>query len=189
MNIIAAVDKKWGLGYRNELLFQLEPDLRNFRRMTLGNIVIMGRNTFESLPDKKPLPDRINIVLSGDRNWTAEGAHVCRSLSELYDLIISNGCQEDSLPDNHYSGRECFVIGGAEIFRLLLPCCEFAYLTVIDESREADRFFPDLTGFPEWYIFNKSSGGRGFDRLRCKMVDYSFVTYKNLRPIVLSEMI
>lgn len=144
MNIIAAISKQWGLGKDNELLFHISGDMRRFKEMTYGNYVIMGRKTLASLPGGKPLEGRGNIVLSKTLPLDTAGVTVCRDVEEL--LQVTQGIVKEKL----------FVIGGAEIYRLLEPLCSKAYITWVDDAPEADCFLPNLDESPHWRITNES---------------------------------
>lgn len=139
---IAAVSENWGIGKNNDLLFNIPEDKKFFRRATLGNTVIMGRKTLQSLPNGKPFKDRSNIILSRDANFVCEGAEVCGSIEEALELI---------------KGRErVFIAGGGEIYRDMLPCCDKAVITKVRGKPDADVFFPNLDEDPEWLLMNES---------------------------------
>lgn len=131
MNLIVAVSKNYGIGKDNKLLFNLPSDLRFFKEKTSGGVVVMGKNTYMSLP-KRPLPNRVNIVLSKDPAFEAQGAVVVRSLSELFAEV------------KKYEDDKIFVCGGSSIYNLLMPYCENAYVTVVDEIVPADTFIDDV---------------------------------------------
>jgi len=84
MKAIAAVDLNWGIGYRGNLLERIPEDMKFFKQMTIGKVVIMGRKTFESLPGKEPLKDRVNIVLSKNEGFNNRKVTICRTLDELF---------------------------------------------------------------------------------------------------------
>lgn len=147
MNIIAAVDKSWGIGKDNALLFSIPEDMKFFRKMTVGGIVIMGRKTLESFPGKKPLKNRINIILTKDTSYTVEGAEIFHSIDELGAYLREiDPVNEDKV----------FVIGGGSIYMQLLPYCSRAYITYMDHAFEADTFFPDLDRSEEWILVSES---------------------------------
>ena len=83
MNVIAAVDRNWAIGNKNALLVKIPRDQKLFMEMTTGKVVVMGRNTLESLPQKQPLKNRTNIILSSDKNYAVKGATVVHSVEEL----------------------------------------------------------------------------------------------------------
>ena len=164
MNIIVNVDKNWAIGKGGALLFPIDADLKNFKRLTLNKIVVMGRKTLESLPDGKPLKDRRNIVLSKTLPET-EGLHVCRSLASLQQMLASKEFAS-------FSSDDVFVIGGAAVYAQLLPLCTTAYITKVEAvAQNADAFFPNLDKMPEWRITETSE-------LFQDKVPYRFVTYK-----------
>ncbi|MBQ4061749.1 MAG: dihydrofolate reductase [Christensenellaceae bacterium] len=137
MKAILAADLNFGIGKNNELLAHIPEDLKRFKSITMGKPVIMGRKTYESLPGKKPLPGRENIILSRTLE-SAEGFIVVNSKEELFSILKD--------PD------EAFVIGGGEIYKLLLPYCTDIYLTVIEHIFDADTFFPNITLLAEWEL-------------------------------------
>ena len=89
MKAIVCVDKNWGIGNADSLLFHIPEDMAFFKRKTIGNVVVMGLATFLSLPGQKPLADRVNIVLSNKEDWSAPGVIVCHSIDELFELLKS----------------------------------------------------------------------------------------------------
>jgi dihydrofolate reductase len=124
------------IGRDGALPWRLPSDLRRFRELTSGHTVLMGRRTYESLPDAfRPLPDRRNLVLSSDRGYRPAGAEVFDSLEEAL-----GACDGD-----------CFVIGGEVTYRDALPLCERLYATEIDVELEGDAFFPALED-GEWRL-------------------------------------
>ncbi len=127
---IVAVDRKWGIGKNNDLLFHIPEDMKFFRATTLGKTVIMGSNTLKSFPGGKPLPKRENIVLypGGEER---EDCKIVQSLDELKETL---------------KGRddEIFVIGGAMFYRTMLPYCEEVLVTKVDADGEAEVFFENL---------------------------------------------
>ena len=142
MNIILAADRKWAIGKNNDLLIHLPGDLKYFKKMTTGKTVIMGRKTLESLPGGKPLPNRRNIILTRSEDFQATGAEVLHSIEEVLHLIKSGNLESD----------EVFVIGGAEIYKQMIPYCDKFYITKIDAELPADRYFVDLDGIDELKI-------------------------------------
>lgn len=144
MNLIASATLNWGLGCQNELLFRVSADMVQFRKKTIGNVVVMGRNTFLSLPRQKPLPNRVNIVLSTDRSFAPDGVTVVRSTDELTDVLRA------------YDTQRVFVIGGGGVYRALLPLCDKAYITRFYAKKEADTFLPDLDADDSWRLQARS---------------------------------
>jgi dihydrofolate reductase len=118
--------------------------MRHFREMTSGKPVIMGRRTWESLPEKfRPLPGRLNVVVSRNSDYSAPGAVVAGSLAEAIEKA------------ERKSGGEVFVIGGAGLYRQALPFAERLYLTEIDAEFPGDTFFPELRP-DEWQQIERS---------------------------------
>jgi len=142
MKIIVAVDKNWGIGCENDLLFSLPLDMKHFKETTLNSTVVMGRKTLESLPGGKPLKNRENIVLSS-QNLDGD-FKVVGSVDELLKTIgeIGGGCQN----------KETFVIGGGSVYALLLDYCDGAIITKIDSQSKADTFFPNLDEHKDWVL-------------------------------------
>ena len=143
ISMIAAISRDRGLGNDNDLLWHIPKDLQHFRDITRGHPVIMGRNTWESLPEgRRPLPNRMNIVLvrhvppksgEGGRGdaYDAPGATVTPSLESALEIA-------KSAP----GGDEVFVIGGGQIYAAALPFADRLYLTLVDGEKKADVFFP-----------------------------------------------
>ena len=128
MTIIAAVARNRAIGYRNRLLYWLPDDLKRFNRLTTGNTIIMGRRTYESLPNG-PLPHRRNIVLSRRGLPEQEGLEVFPSLAAALD-----SCRAD---------EHIYIIGGASLYQQALPLATRLCMTEIDDvPAEADAFFP-----------------------------------------------
>jgi dihydrofolate reductase len=127
ISIIVAVSEDWGIGKNNELLWHVSEDLKRFKSLTLGNTVIMGKKTWESLP-RRPLPGRKNIVLTDVPNEVFDGSVTAYSVEDAL-----NKCSE---------GEEIFVIGGGSVYRQFMPVAERLYITHIHKKAEADVYFP-----------------------------------------------
>ena len=145
MKAIVAVDRNWGIGLKGRLLVQIPADQKFFRETTTGQVVVMGRKTLESFPNGAPLKDRVNVVLTRGGTRLPEGVEEVHGIDELKDLLT------------RYKDREIYCIGGAEVYRQLLPMCDECLVTRIDESYEADAFFPDLDEDPEWELIRDGS--------------------------------
>jgi dihydrofolate reductase len=160
--IVAAVAKNGVIGRDNALPWQLPEDMRHFRALTTGHAVLMGRKTWESLPPKfRPLPNRRNFVLTRDASYAAPGATVVHSL----DDALKVGAGETAL----------FVIGGAELYRHLLPQAQRMELTEIDAEFAGDARFPDFDR-AQWRAVSRRAGRSASG------LDYAFVTYESIRP-------
>jgi dihydrofolate reductase len=128
VSIIVATDERGGIGLRGALPWHLPEDLRRFKALTMGNPIIMGRKTWESIG--RPLPGRCNIVISRKAGFGIEGCTVVDSLGAGLAAAAR--------------ATEVFVIGGADIYRLALPIAGTVYLTRVHATVGADRFFPAL---------------------------------------------
>ena len=139
MNLIAAVDRNWAIGYKNELLVRIPEDQKWFRETTTGKAVIMGRKTLESFPNKSPLKNRLNVVITSDMNYSVPGAVVVHSIDEAVEAV------------RDYADDDVYVIGGESIYRQMIPLCSTAHITKVDYAYQADAHFPDLPPvFSEW---------------------------------------
>lgn len=121
------------LGKNNQLLWHISDDLKRFKRLTLGHPVIMGRKTFESILATlgKPLPQRTNIVVTRDNSWSHEGAVAAHSIPEAIEKARA------------IDSEEIFIGGGGEIYRQALPLADRLYLTLIEDEKEGDSYFPE----------------------------------------------
>lgn len=141
MNIIVAADKNWGIGYKGNLLTHIKEDMKFFKEMTVGKAVIMGRETFLSLPGQKPLPDRENFVLTTNHEFKADGVNICSSMEEAIEKAKETFKDED-----------IFFIGGERVYRDSEKYADTAYITKIDEEFEADRFIINFDESKNWHI-------------------------------------
>lgn len=160
MNLIAAVDKNWAIGRNNKLLVSIPDDMKFFRETTTGKVVVMGRKTLESFPGKKPLKNRVNIVLTSDNSYQADGAVIVHDMDELHEEL------------KKYDSQDIYVIGGESIYRQLLDECDVAHITKIDFSYEADAWFPNLDEKEEWVVTADSEEQTYFD------LEYYFYKYE-----------
>ena len=160
MNLIAAVDKNWAIGRNNKLLVSIPDDMKFFRETTTGKVVVMGRRTLESFPGKKPLKNRVNIVLTSDNSYQVDGAVIVHDMDELHEEL------------KKYDSQDIYVIGGESIYRQLLDECDVAHITKIDFSYEADAWFPNLDEKEEWVVTADSEEQTYFD------LEYYFYKYE-----------
>jgi dihydrofolate reductase len=133
INIIVSASENWVIGKDNKLLWKLSSDLKKFKDLTTGKPIIMGQKTFESLP-KGALPNRTNIVLTPDEEYSAEG-------------IVTASSVEDALfKAKLYHGEDCdiFIIGGGMVYKQFLDIADYVYLTVVHTTIEGDTTFPEL---------------------------------------------
>ena len=147
--IITCINKKGVIGNEGKLLYSIKEDLANFKSMTVGNVVIMGRKTFESLPGGKPLSDRINIVLTHDVEWGVEPAD---------NLFIANSLEDAiGLCEAYFTDKELFVIGGESIYKQFLDAglVDEMRFTIVDDEKEGDTHFPEYDT-NEWHVYYES---------------------------------
>lgn len=163
MNLIAAVDSNWAIGFKNSLLVRIPEDQKWFRETTTGKVVIMGRKTLESFPNKLPLKNRTNIVITKDMNYKVNGAIVVHSIEETMEAA------------KDFADEDIYVIGGESIYRQMLPYCNVAHITKIDYAYQADAYFPNLDKDSEWKITDTSDERTYFDLL------YEFVKYEKVK--------
>lgn len=129
ISIIVAIAQNFAIGKNNDLLFHLPNDLKRFKQITTGHPVIMGRNTFLSLP-KGALPNRRNVVITDNQEEKFDGCEMVFSVDEAVDAVKYES--------------EAFIIGGGMIYRQFFPVAGKLYLTVVHKDFEADTFFPEI---------------------------------------------
>lgn len=159
---IVAVDKNWGIGKNNKLPWRIPGEQLFFKEKTYGGIIIMGRKTLESLPGGKPLEGRRNIVLSRNPDFKTEGVEPVSSPEELLALI------HDETPE------KVFLIGGAQIYRLLIPYCKEAYITKVKGNFEVDTHHPNLDRDSDWRISDVSP-----EEISSNGIAYTRYVYEN----------
>ena len=162
MILIASAGLNWEIGFNNDLLFYAPDDLKFFKSQTIDNVVIMGRRTFESLPGQKPLKNRENIILTTDKNFKVDGATVYHNVDDLLSYI------------KDIEDRKVFVMGGASVYKLLLPYCNTALITQFYATKEADRFLPNLSNHPEWKLSSRSK------KMEYEGLEFTFDTYERI---------
>jgi len=158
ISIIVAVGKNFEIGLKNQLLWHLPNDLKYFKEKTLNAVIIMGKNTYLSLPFR-PLPKRRNIVITDISGETFEGAETVYSVNEALEKADAD--------------RENFIIGGASIYRQFLPLADTLYLTRVHENFEADVYFPEID-FKAWDLAFSQDGFKDATHPH----DYTFEVWK-----------
>lgn len=148
INIIVSISKNRVIGCSNFLIWHLSEDLKRFRKLTMGHVVIMGRKTYQSIG--KPLDGRRNIIISS--NFKADGCEVVNSLQEALKLCNNN----------------CFIIGGGEIYKQSIGIANKLYLTLIDKEFDGDTFFPEVGN--EWIEVKRQDFNNPYK--------YSFIDYE-----------
>jgi len=156
--LVAALDENNGIGKDNKLLCYLPADLKRFKKLTTGSSIVMGRKTFESLPNG-PLPNRRNIVITRNTNYAFDGIEVIHSINEVFDI-----CKNE---------EKVFVIGGEEIYKIFLEKADLLYITRTHHQFEADAFFPEFSD-TNWSLINEHKN-QADDKNK---FDYSFLDYK-----------
>ncbi|MCM8534953.1 MAG: dihydrofolate reductase [Lentisphaeraceae bacterium] len=156
--IIAAMDRNRLIGVDNALPWRLSADLQNFKRLTTGNAIIMGRKTWDSLGKWKPLPNRHNIVITRNKDFSDEGCTVVNSLEEA---IAKAG--DDT----------AFIIGGGQIYTLALELADEMILTEVETEATGDAWFPEFDS-GKWELTSKES----FKADEKNEHDFSFCFYK-----------
>jgi dihydrofolate reductase len=160
VTIMAAIAANNALGKNNQLIWHLPADLKRFKKTTLNHAVIMGRKTYESLG--KPLPNRINIVITRDKNYKVEGCVIVNSLKEA----LKAAAEVDENP---------FILGGAEIYKQAMPFADKLDITFVHHQFEADVYFPEIDK-TIW----KETSRENFKADENNKYDYSFVTFERI---------
>lgn len=163
MNLIVAVTKDYAIGKNNDMLFHLKKDLSYYKEKTLNKVVVMGKHTYFSIPNR-PLKNRINVVLTTDYNFKEEGIVVVHNFNELFNFL------------KNYNTDDIFISGGATLYNKLLNYCNFAYVTEIDAIKEADTFITNISqnkNFKEIFSSENICENR---------INYKFKVYKNKNP-------
>lgn len=161
MKLIVAVAKNWAIGYKGDLLFDLPDDMTFFKETTIDKVVVMGRKTLLSFPNGKPLKNRVNIILTRDKNFKEENCIVVNSFDELFEEL------------KKYDEDNVFVVGGGKIYNDLYPYCSEALITKVDAIANADTFLHNFDDDLDWYLSYASEihENNGYK--------FAFNTYKN----------
>ena len=160
MNTIVAVADGFAIGKNGDLLVRLPEDLRRFKELTTGKVVVMGYNTFLSLPGSRPLKNRTNIVLTRNPHYQVKDALVFHTVEDVLEEL------------KKYPSEDIYIIGGSSIYREFLPYCDVAHITRIDHAYEADTYFPDMDDMPEWKLTGQSEEKTYFD------LEFTFCRYE-----------
>ena len=166
--LIACINNINALGSDNKLLFNIKNDLANFKRMTINNVVIMGRKTYETLPFK-PLPNRVNIILTRDKNFKAKNCYVVNSIEECNSL-----CEKLSEEYNDF-----YVIGGGKVYSQFLEndLVDTMYLTEVNDVSDGDTYFPsEYMDDNKWRLFYCSDTQKDMEH----NLLYNFKIYKKV---------
>jgi len=159
ISFVAAMGKNRVIGKDNSLPWSLPADMKHFKDLTIGKPLIMGRKTFESIG--KPLPKRVNIIITRDQDYKAEGCIVVNSIDAA--LLAAEG------------NEEVMIIGGAQIYKEFLPKANKIYLTIIETEFEGDAYFPEYD-IEEW----KETAYEDHERDAQNQYDYRFLTLERI---------
>lgn len=158
ISIIVAVSEDRGIGKDNKLLWNISEDMKRFRKLTLGNTVIMGKKTWESLP-RRPLQGRKNVVLTDDPKEVIDGSVTAYSIEDALSK-----CEK---------GEEIFVIGGGSVYRQFMPVADRLYITHVHKNVPADVYFPEID--PNiWKIEEKED----YLASETNTIPYSYIIYQ-----------
>lgn len=160
ISLIVAMGKNNEIGLNNEMPWHLPNDLRYFKEKTTGHVILMGRKTYESIG--KPLPNRKSIVLTRQDIELPTEVEIIRDISEIQQIAQQH--------------EQVFIIGGAEVYRQTITIADELFVTQINESFEADTFFPDINK-SEWEIVSSEEGLRDENN----DYDYTFIQYKRTK--------
>lgn len=158
LSIIVAYDRNHVIGKNNALPWHLPSDLAYFKKVTTGKTIVMGRKTFESIG--KPLPNRKNVVLTTNSDFSVNGVEVVHSIEDIINQYLSEE-------------EEVCIIGGETLFKQALPFVQKLYITLIDDEFAGDTYFPKVN-FEDWTLTSKVAG----ERNEKNPYSYYFVTYE-----------
>lgn len=150
MIAIVNTDPNWGIGKAGALQVHISQDLRRFKAMTIGKVIIYGSKTMRTYPQGKPLPGRTNIILTRNPQPEMIGAYLADSLENLLELV------EELKIEHAYQDSDFIVVGGESIYNLLLPYCNECHVTRINQELPADSYFPNLDTDHEWKLVDQS---------------------------------
>lgn len=148
VSMVVAHGPKGEIGLNNKLLWHIPEDLKNFKKITTGKMVVMGRKTFESIG--KPLPNRANVVITHDTSFKPDGVIVINDPMMAFDLAL------EAESDLEVEDFEMMVIGGGEIFNFFMPYTQTIYLSEVQYEGPADAFFPQLD-LKEWNVTSQEN--------------------------------
>jgi len=167
MDLIVAVDNNWAIGNKGELLVRIPEDQKFFRQTTMGHAVVLGRKTLAGFPNGLPLSGRDNIILTRNKSFDVRGGIIVHSEEELLHRL------------KEYEDNDIFVIGGGDVYKMLLPYCKYAHVTKINYNYEADTWFPNLDELDNWELVGESDEHTYFD------LEFYYYKYENKNPVKL----
>ena len=176
MREIVNVSKQWGIGKNGDLLINIPGDMKFFRETTKDAVVIMGSTTLESFPNMAPLKNRINIVLIDDDNKikkeSLDAAAADKAAGKKTELIYVHSIEEAIKAAEPYPEENVFVIGGATIYRIMLPYCDTCLVTINDCQDTPDVYYPNLEASGEWEMTEEGPENEW------EGIHYRFTTWK-----------
>lgn len=159
MKVILAVDENWGIGKDKQMLFHIKKDLKHFKDTTMGNIIIMGRYTYESIG--QALPGRENIVLTRNPDYVAKNVKIFNKPDDILNYVKK-------------SNKEIFVIGGQEIVDIFLPYIDEAIITKIKAKKDSDTYLHNFDLDENFELVGQSQD------LEENGIHFSYVTYRRI---------
>ena len=136
ISMICVTNADRAIGYKNKLLWYISEDLQHFKKVTTGHVIIMGDKTLESM-NRKPLPNRTNVIISRDLDYCVDGCLIAHSLEESLEIA-----------KREEKNNEIFIIGGGSIYTQMLKYVDKLYLTIVDDKpANVDTFFPEYSEF------------------------------------------
>lgn len=161
ISMIVAYGKNWEIGFNNQMLWHISEDFKNFKQITSGHHILMGRKTFESIG--KPLPNRTSLVLSNS-GFEHEGVHTFNDVQEAFNFARESG------------EEELFIIGGANIYKTLFPYVDKMYLSEVDFEGEADAFLNPID-FSTWDLIEQKEYDEVKEENKVKSPAWKFNVY------------
>lgn len=162
LKFISSADANWGIGNKGKLLSYVKEDMKRFTSLTKGNVIVTGRKTISTFKNQEPLKNRVNIILTTDKNYKNGEALIAHSIDEVLEIV--KDLKED-----------IYIIGGESVFKQFLAYCNEAYITKFNMDVDADAFIENLDKSDEWVIGEESEW-----LTSAKGVEYKFCDYKRV---------
>lgn len=143
MNAIVNVTNDWGIGKNGQLTVHLKKDMRHFKELTTGHPILLGRKTLLTFPRQEPLPNRENLILSTDPDFSVPGARVLHTMDAVFEAT-------------RRFDKDIFIVGGESVYRQFLPYCRKVYLTHTLLNVDSDAYFPNLDKLQNWKLIYQS---------------------------------
>jgi len=165
---IVNTDLNWAIGKEGDLQVRISDDLKRFKELTIGKVIIYGSKTLDTYPNRKVLPNRLNIILTRQEDLSVDNAIICHSIAELNDKI------NQLKAEKNYEDHDFIVVGGESVYSQLLPETDLCYVTKMQVELEADAYFPNLDKLDEWKLESESK--KYFDDK--SGISYSYLVYR-----------